>query len=480
MRTSDEKMSRNSANTSAGSSGGKKQATSPVFTSSSPPKILQHVNPPTDYYQIAMQHFNKKEYESCIDNLNKLLKNTTNSTEIFKIKHNLAIAKYLHESNSNDNQSLHSEEKLLLELEDIKQSTKKHSTHQFPILIYNQSVLYFKKEKFKKVLELLEPLFESLDTLNDQHTTQLLKYDEFLVLKICFLLLDIYIDRMKSVEKSAIIIKYIDNNFQSIIQSSTPSLPQLNITELSITESKFNICFYKAKLSILRRDDLNTIYEYIQTANQIISNAKTKDSENYINDIMTTKLCLLESYEKLQRSFNVHTPAEIIDNMVKELVDILASCRDRLSPVVHFNNLGCIYMRRDFPNASYMSQFYLSKSCRGFNSQSCYNLALQLLMRESSNMSEISKCLSKNNPFLQPYELLHKASLSMYDNPYLWIRMGECIICEHDRLLQKETFEAFKQMQVSFNSSKTVSCPVLSSTQVGVKKFSTQKDILEV
>src|SRR3989338_7131300 len=122
--------------------------------------------------------------------------------------------------------------------------------------------------KISVVLELLEPLFESLDSHNrtsivNENSTQLLKYDEFLVLKICFLLLDVLIDHVQSsIEKAQSIIKYIDNNFQSIIQSTIPSLPQLNITELSITESKFNILFYKSKLSILQKDDHST-FEFI-------------------------------------------------------------------------------------------------------------------------------------------------------------------------------------------------------------------------
>ncbi|KAG2385567.1 hypothetical protein C9374_003382 [Naegleria lovaniensis] len=422
-----------------------------------------------------MYHFNKKEYESCIENLNKLLKNTTNTTEIFKIKHNMAITKYLCEINSSNLYNEFSEEKLLLELEEIKQSTKKHSNHQFPILIYNQAVLYYKKEKYKKVLELLEPLFESLD-LNDQHTTQLLKYDEFLVLKICFLLLDIYIDVMKCVEKTLIVIKYIDNNFQSIIQSSIPSLPQLNITELSITESKFNIFYYKSKISVLRKESWSTTLEYINSANQIIKNAIAKDNENkYINDLMATKLCLLDCFLKITKKSNNE---ETFSQMMKECIEILGQHRGRLSPVVYFNNLGCLFLHMDNKEPSIMSQFYFSKASQSGNAQAQYNLAFQLLLRESKNIEQVARCLSQNNPFLEPYELFHKASLSMYDNPYIWIRMGECILCENQRLLKKDIHEAFQQMTNSLSNSPTVSLPVLGN-QLGVKKFSTQKEFVQ-
>ncbi|KAG2372671.1 hypothetical protein C9374_013679 [Naegleria lovaniensis] len=422
-----------------------------------------------------MYHFNKKEYESCIENLNKLLKNTTNTTEIFKIKHNMAITKYLCEINSSNLYNEFSEEKLLLELEEIKQSTKKHSNHQFPILIYNQAVLYYKKEKYKKVLELLEPLFESLD-LNDQHTTQLLKYDEFLVLKICFLLLDIYIDVMKCVEKTLIVIKYIDNNFQSIIQSSIPSLPQLNITELSITESKFNIFYYKSKISVLRKESWSTTLEYINSANQIIKNAIAKDNENkYINDLMATKLCLLDCFLKITKKSNNE---ETFSQMMKECIEILGQHRGRLSPVVYFNNLGCLFLHMDNKEPSIMSQFYFSKASQSGNAQAQYNLAFQLLLRESKNIEQVARCLSQNNPFLEPYELFHKASLSMYDNPYIWIRMGECILCENQRLLKKDIHETFQQMTNSLSNSPTVSLPVLGN-QLGVKKFSTQKEFVQ-
>lgn len=458
------------------------------YFSSSSPKILQShqslSNPQQqqsitmmDHYHLAMQHFNRKEYEPCIENLNKLLKNTTNTTEIFKIKHNMAIAKYLCEINSSDSYNECSEERLLLELEEIKQSTKKHSNHQFPILIYNQAVLYYKKEKYKKVLELLEPLFESLD-LNDQHTTQLLKYDEFLVLKICFLLLDIYIDVMKCVDKSLLVIKYIDNNFQSIIQSSIPSLPQLNITELSITESKFNIFYYKSKISILRKESLSTTLEYINSANQIIKNAIAKDNENkYINDLMATKLCLLDCFLKINKKSNNND--ESYSQIMKECVEILGQHRGRLSPVVYFNNLGCLFLHMDNKEPSIMSQFYFSKASQSGNAQSQYNLAFQLLLRESKNIEEVARCLSQNSPFLAPYELFHKASLTMYDNPYLWIRMGECILCENQRLLKKDIHEAFQQMTNSLVNSPTVSLPVLGN-QLGVKKFSTHKEFLQV
>src|SRR5690606_38067336 len=132
-------------------------------------------------------------------------------------------------------------------------------------LIYNQAVLLYKFNRYAQVVEKLLPLFQNIE-----------KIDEYMSMKICFLLLDTYCIQQK-VDDAIHIIEYLEKEFASLfIQSPTIELSnkknkkknqQFQMQYLPIAETKSTLHYYRAKVNLLAQN--------IKQANEDIKLAST-------------------------------------------------------------------------------------------------------------------------------------------------------------------------------------------------------------
>lgn len=162
----------------------------------------------------ALQHFKEKNPTKALDALIKLKNKSKDSDP--KILHNIAITEY-YASGASDPQ------KLLDDLSKVKTLiTEKAASAQSEsvegqeegappsddidtaLLQYNQAVILYQTRKYASALDILTRLFRTIEPIED-----------YLAVRICFLLVDIYLI-LKQTEKGFGVIAYLEKLYANL------------------------------------------------------------------------------------------------------------------------------------------------------------------------------------------------------------------------------------------------------------------------
>jgi tetratricopeptide (TPR) repeat protein len=387
-------------------------------------------------------------------------------------------------ANAGDEEELLSEERLLLQLEDLKHEYNQLittssdesdvNTHKTDVslLIYNQAALYFAFARFEHVLQLLTPLFDRYQELLEKQVV-LDKLQELLSLKICFLLLETFFAQDK-VQRAEVVMNYLNTAFQSLLNfqpTVSISVSSPHSDYLSVVECKFYLHIYRARFNLLRRDLLGTKQE-INTAMQTLSSDKIPSS-------VMSSLCVLRANIEYLNSTLVALSLEqqmrTVDRtqLYSACVEILSECKDSLSPVVYYNNLGCIQMRsqRVFVAGTMFGKGIKEISGEKFIDQLeqgrlMYNAGIQ-----SMNMQA----------YTGAFKMFGNAAFVMYNNPLLWVRLAECCIAEHQLRVSKVLRSKTPKMHISSNNDvndESATCIVLPTftSHLGLPLTSSSQD----
>eukprot|EP01080_Neovahlkampfia_damariscottae_P011837 gene11837-5167_t len=342
--------------------------------------------------KIIVDHFENKEYDKCISELN-LCTNIKNNTTV---KHNILIVKYFSKKISS--------KELLQELENFENPND--------TIIYNLSVLYFKKENYSKSVQLLSNLFSKIQTI-----------EEHLNLKICFLLLEIFLNQNK-IKESEKIIGHLENTFKLILSTEIEKISMNDISKFSFKSSNILLNYYKNRFFMLNK-----------------------------------------KYDLIKNSFNIPVMEAHLKSMNEtdsfEGMKILIENKKDIDTFIYFSNLGYISVKLNKLN---LSLFYLNQALKQDN------ISKMLLSQHYYNTGLISM---KLNRYYDAFTNFKFASPFMSNNPKLWIHMGECCVEEY---LKK--FEEKKVILIHQNEQlDLIKLPIYRENE---EKFSFLNDKLEL
>jgi tetratricopeptide (TPR) repeat protein len=301
----------------------------------------------------SFEHFERKEYEKSLYELN-----LTSNKNVKNVKHNTLIINYFSKKIS--------PQTLLKELESFENPNE--------TLIYNISVLHFKNQNYSKVIQLLSDLFQTIESV-----------EENLILKICFLLLEVYLSQ-NDVKESHRIVNYLEYNFKSILLTETDEMTK-NFSNFNLSTSKILLNYYKNRFYILceKFDQLKRI----------------------------SCIPLMEAHIKSLNDENTEGMKILIENKLE------------IDPFVYFSNLGYLAVKLNKLN---LSLFYLNQSLKKTKtinnvSQHYYNAGLILM-----NSSRFNEAF---NSFIRSYRCFSR-------NPKFWVHLAECCVEEYSQKISEK------------------------------------------
>eukprot|EP01114_Cavostelium_apophysatum_P024407 TRINITY_DN9544_c0_g1_i1.p1 TRINITY_DN9544_c0_g1~~TRINITY_DN9544_c0_g1_i1.p1 ORF type:complete len:693 (+),score=200.67 TRINITY_DN9544_c0_g1_i1:213-2291(+) len=405
---------------------------------------------------VPFEHFKSKSYDKALEALTPVIK-LKEKEKIFdpKVQHNLSVVNYHLNGCSEPKKFIEELAKIKKKMEDTTNeqdaasaanngttpnsnstppSASSSSSSTFEdsdasLLGYNQAVVNLQLKQYATALATLETLFQNIEPL-----------DEYLAVRVCFLLLDVYLI-LKQKDKASSVITYLEKSFPAlandapvsaerdaenqrrtcgISSSNVPAASSLtaNATSqsnpiMSAQEFRYHFHLAKAKLHLLSKN-LKPSKKEIKLALGTGQNL--------------TSLFLKANLEYLRSNF-------------AKAIQLLLSAHSKVTDedhaaVLYFNNVGCIHYKMKKYSAA---NFYFTKSLR-----------LNELLLESPDSKKLS-FFSKNRKMEilyntgcqllltgkpeQAFQCFQQSTLLLYKQPKVWIRLAECCIALHAKKL---------------------------------------------
>jgi CCR4-NOT transcription complex subunit 10 len=302
---------------------------------------------------------------------------------------------------------------------------------QLSTIIFNEAVLYCRLGHFRSSLRRLDLLFKNLVIL-----------DSMLVIRVCYLCLDIYFLVFRGLNPKSPHLQVLEVCAGEVLEALAFREAQDFGTEDEEPDDergdedqkkvdaeaaperqarlKFNIRLYRAKLKL------------------IVSNSK--DAKKEIKSALEVyekevKPCLSSEEQRTAPALFLKANLEYLRGNFRKCVKLLnASMGDgSLGKAMHLNNLACVNFR---------SQKYALATI-------CFAQSLSLMKEQGGTgknatrlVLDISRCEVLYNVGLQllaagkelgtALDCFYRSSMHLHMRPRLWIRMSECCIYAHD------------------------------------------------
>lgn len=359
-----------------------------------------------------------------------------------KILHNEAVSQYVLSGSGDPRKLLAVLERLKQRADDAQSDAGEGSVADVAdvdpsLTAYNTAVLLYQLKQYSRCRAILEEMFSNIEPV-----------DEFLVFRVCFLLLDVYL-LQKQAEKATEVLAYLERSFlaltkvegikengdivaaadglQGAAAGTTSDWPNKKSarrppTDITPEEVRGALNLYKAKLALMARMSKSSKREIKTTLNACAQN--------------TTGLFLKSNLEYLRQ--NYRKAIKLLNNSCQR------SDRDPNVSALYFNNMGCIHhlMRRHTAACFYFTRalqendalysgadksaapghkislpaFACDRRC-----EIHYNKGLQLLLSSRPEQAFAS--------FQESLHLLHR-------QPRAWLRVGEACAAAHIQQMQ--------------------------------------------
>mmetsp|Transcript_15395 Transcript_15395/g.38157 ORF Transcript_15395/g.38157 Transcript_15395/m.38157 type:complete len:701 (+) Transcript_15395:80-2182(+) len=360
-----------------------------------------------------------------------------------KILHNEAVSQYVLSGSGDPRKLLAVLEKLKQRADDAQSDAGEGSVADVAdvdpsLTAYNTAVLLYQLKQYSRCRAILEEMFSNIEPV-----------DEFLVFRVCFLLLDVYL-LQKQAEKATEVLAYLERSFLALTKvegskengdivapadglqgaaAGTASSDWPNKksarrppTDITPEEVRGALNLYKAKLALMARMSKSSKREIKTTLNACAQN--------------TTGLFLKSNLEYLRQ--NYRKAIKLLNNSCQR------SDRDPNVSALYFNNMGCIHhlMRRHTAACFYFTRalqendalysgadkspaaghkialpaFACDRRC-----EIHYNKGLQLLLSARPEQAFAS--------FQEALHLFHR-------QPRAWLRVGEACAAAHIQQMQ--------------------------------------------
>mmetsp|Transcript_147 Transcript_147/g.327 ORF Transcript_147/g.327 Transcript_147/m.327 type:complete len:697 (-) Transcript_147:137-2227(-) len=389
-----------------------------------------------------------------------------------KILHNEAVSQYVLGGSGDPRKLLAVLERLRQRADDAQSDAGEGSVADVALgdvdpslTAYNTAVLLYQLKQYSRCRAILEDMFSNIEPV-----------DEFLVFRVCFLLLDVYL-LQKQAEKATEVLAYLERSFLALtkvegikengdivaadglqgaaagITSDWPNKKSARRPPTDITpeEVRGALNLYKAKLALMARMSKSSKREIKTTLNACAQN--------------TTGLFLKSNLEYLRQ--NYRKAIKLLNNSCQR------SDRDPNVSALYFNNMGCIHhlMRRHTAacfyftralqenDALYSGPMEKAEHAISLPAFACdrrceihYNKGLQLLFSSRPEQAFAS--------FQESLHLFHR-------QPRAWLRVGEACAAAHIQQMQaaqavrqEGEVSALVSSSVGWGSSRRLVVPV--------------------
>eukprot|EP00118_Oscarella_pearsei_P004495 m.19393 g.19393 ORF g.19393 m.19393 type:complete len:691 (+) comp27830_c0_seq1:15-2087(+) len=360
-----------------------------------------------------------------------------------RVMHNYAIATYYNGSLKKTDDFLKGMRAVESQLEKCAAETHDEVLDvERAVIVYNQAVVQYHTRQYRKALLKLESLFKVIEPL-----------EERLGLRICFLLIEIYL-RLYQSESAGKLISYLEKT----ITGGKPGEKDPESFQpadsfghgKSQTESLALLYQYKARLSLLQRSmkackrDLKCLMD-------------TTGGSSHQSPL---PLYLKAQLEFVRQNFRKCTR---LLNSAPRSLSVLPSGESLSS--LYFNNLGCIHacMKKHHLAAFYFRQSLAEndRALASFGSSSRGTrftgrpLACLGLNRRYELLYNLGSQLLHCGQPAEAFDCLLEAVQVFNTNPRLWLRLAECCI----KAMQKEE-NALVGSSVGGYKSKVIQCVV--------------------
>lgn len=387
---------------------------------------------------IAADHFQEREFGQCVEAVKKMLQMSKGKSVSVDLQHNLAVATFCSD-NGRDPEKLLS---ILLKLSSnwISVVGQEKLSEDRCVILYNIALIEYSLKQYRTALTRLEPIFSIIDSFSD-----------FLSIKVCFLLLDIYLVLGKQhcnvVQNATQVLSFLQS-FSSLLKkpttnagndkkgnkkgnnknsNDTKQLDSLerneNAPAIDAKEFKYHFHLYKAKFNLF-----NNVF-----------NQATRE----------IKCCMSVTNQSAHPMFlksNLENLKENFDKSVKILNAIQDDKTDPTLPALYFNNIGCIHFQLKKYEAA---KYYFARAIKeneaiydvaGPNGKTIREVRLGTFIRDR-RMEILYNTgllhLLSGKPEIA-FECFQGSSLMHYKDPRLWLRLAECCVACHAKIIEEK------------------------------------------
>ena len=300
---------------------------------------------------------------------------------------------------------------------------------QLSTMLFNEAVLCCTLGQFRSALVRLDALFQNIMLL-----------DDWLAVRTCYLLLDIYIHVHRGLEADSTSLQHLatcsTKVLEALEQRTNPNDDETRggsggdgdggdvepSSLKSIPDLKFHLRLYRAKLQLVTSNVKNAKKEIkaaLDIYNKDIKHDKTGTS-------MVAKI--VTGAPALYLKANLEYVRENFKKSVKLLNAALSN--KSMHQATYMNNMGCI----NFQSQRYaVASLYFSRALTSIEddvtgipsihrAEVLYNIGLQMLMCDK-DMDTAFQCF-------------HRAALELHMRPRVWMRLAECCVAEHEKRLR--------------------------------------------
>lgn len=288
----------------------------------------------------ALELFKARDYERAIQILNQVKQEKgENVQDDPKIQHNILVTLFSL-GQMEPKQFIDELGKLKKKVEEKNQNEKDGENKSLGIsdtyiMVYNQALIYFKLKKFNESLVLLEPVYQSIKPI-----------DDYVAIKICFLMIEIYF-ALHLLEKISPIITYLEKNISHFIQTKENEENHIGDSSQGKEEEKYQNSISPNLLSNqinLYKTRFHLVSGNYESASKEIESLQSSVPESHV------PLFLEANLEYLQKDFQ---------KSIKVLNSI--QLKSPKLEALYYNNLACIH----FKMKKYtMSAFYFTKALK--------------------------------------------------------------------------------------------------------------------
>ena len=387
--------------------------------------------------QNAAEQFRAKKFSQCVETTKKIMQLSKGKPESSDL-HNLAVASFCADGFRDPMLLLKQLLKLVPSSQDSRSITEENC-----VVLYNIALIEYGLKQYRTALTRIEPVFSSISSLSD-----------YLGIKVSFLLLDIYLVLGKQhcnvIQSATQVLDYLQNYFNLLKKNSSAGNEKKGNKKGNNKNSKQQ----QQQQDKSKDDSSNDTFTMDPTEFKYhyhLYRAKFFVFNNILNQATREiKCCMTVSNQSAQPLFlksNLENLKENYDKSVKILNAIQGDTSDPTLPALYFNNIGIIHFQlKKYEAAGY----YFARAIK--ENESIYDV-------KDDNSSTTTRIVTldtfvrdRRSEILYNTGLLHLlagkpeiafecfqgSSLIYYKDPRLWLRLAECCVASHTKVVEDE------------------------------------------
>ncbi|KAJ6235207.1 ccr4-not transcription complex subunit 10 [Anaeramoeba flamelloides] len=372
---------------------------------------------------LAHRLFTQKKYNEASQQISTLLEKTSgDNKKIVKLKSHLALCEYMKTGRTQPEEYLETLNGI------VKQFSKDLTTVDLGYVIYNQAIINYQLKRSQKAAIHLESLRKNVGSL-----------DPYLGFEATYLLLKLSIEN-NHISQANGLVSLIENQF---FQSNTNNNQKNSeLQTRNQNKNKHRLLILKIKLSLCCSEH-NKAELFINQLQEIKNRNLQQQKENQIEklnekDLLNQNLSLNMMKCKIEHSkMNLEEAKNNLWGLSK-MMDNLKMKEERNYSKFwssFYNNLGCVELKNNKPGSAL---FYFKKALIA-NSQICKNeKTLNNFSKDkrSEIMYNTGLCLILLEKPQNAFQFFQGALVCLYNRPRVWIRLAECCLLEHFRLIK--------------------------------------------